>query len=78
MKNQSGNLERILQECINEIIADNAQLEELLERYPEYRVELEPLLRVAFWLNEKKHIFDPEEKFIEESWQRLRTRITKK
>ena len=32
MKNQSGNLERILQECINEIIADNAQLEELLEK----------------------------------------------
>jgi len=78
MKNQSGNLEQILQECINEIIANDAQLEELLERYPEYSVELEPLLRAAFWLNEKKHFFDPKEKFIETSWQRLRTRIMKK
>jgi len=45
-------LNNILDECLERILANGETTEQCLERYPEYAAELEPLLRTAMITNE--------------------------
>jgi hypothetical protein len=45
-------IEEILIHCIDDIEAGRASLQDCLDRYPDMRQELEPLLRVALSINE--------------------------
>ncbi|MBN1643647.1 MAG: hypothetical protein JW856_02345 [Dehalococcoidales bacterium] len=49
-------VEEILIHCIDDIKAGRATLAECLERYPDVRAELEPLLRVALAIKEKPDV----------------------
>jgi len=49
-------IEEILTQCIDDIKAGRASLEDCLDRYPDVRRELEPLLRVALSIKEPDDI----------------------
>lgn len=49
-------VEEILIHCIDDIKAGRATLAECLERYPDVRVELEPLLRIALSIKEEPDV----------------------
>ncbi|MFC1950694.1 DUF5667 domain-containing protein [Chloroflexota bacterium] len=49
-------IEEILTQCIDDIKASRASLEDCLDRYPDVRRELEPLLRIALSIKEPDDI----------------------
>ena len=71
MANNVGNMDVILQSCIDIILEGQERLEPVLSRYPERADELRPLLTSALWLWSNRSVFDPRPGFITNSRNRL-------
>jgi hypothetical protein len=71
MVNNLGNMDIILQACLDLIQEGQEKLEPILSRYPERADELRPLLTIALGLWSNRSVFDPRPGFIASSRKRL-------
>lgn len=71
MANNVGNMDIILQTCLDLIQNGQDRLEPILARYPERADELRPLLATALGLWSNRSVFDPRPGFIASSRKRL-------
>lgn len=71
MVNNVGNMDVILQACLDLIQNGQDRLEPILARYPESADELQPLLTVALGIWSNRSLFDPRPGFIASSRKRL-------
>jgi len=71
MVDSVGNMDVILQSCINMMLGGQARLETVVSNYPDRADELRPLLASALWLWSNRSVFDPRPEFIKSSRKRL-------
>ncbi|MCK4975741.1 MAG: hypothetical protein KAS36_02275 [Anaerolineales bacterium] len=71
MVNNVGDMNIILQSCLDLIQGGQDRLEPILSSYPEGADELRPLLTAALWLWSNRSAFDPRPGFISNSRRRL-------
>ncbi len=71
MVDSVGNMDVILQSCIDMMLGGQAQLETVVYNHPERADELRPLLTSALWLWSNRSVFDPRPEFLKSSRKRL-------
>ena len=71
MVDSVGNMDVILQSCIDMMLGGQAQLETVVSNHPERADELRPLLTSALWLWSNRSVFDPRPEFLKSSHKRL-------
>ena len=71
MVDSVGNMDVILQSCLDMIIGGQARFEAVVSNYPDRADELRPLITSALWLWSNRSVFDPRPGFIKNSRKRL-------
>ena len=71
MANNAGDMDMILQSCLNLIHGGQEELASVLSCCPDEASELRPLLEVAVWLWSCRAAFDPSPGFVSASRRRL-------
>jgi hypothetical protein len=75
MQNKNGDIDQILQACLDLIRTRQETVDSALARYPDKADELRPLLEAATWMHAQRQVVAPRPEFVAESRQRLMARL---